>query len=185
MYLWLLLIVVVAFLIFSYNDLVRKSNQVKEAFSLVDVYLKQRFDLLPNLVEVVRQYQGHERGVLESLTALRSRAENPALTATDRIGLNNELQSAVRQLFVSVENYPVLQTSPAFLQLQKTWENVEENIAAARRTYNAAATRNNTAQQQFPMNLLNALFGFPAATLLETPDSERANISAKDLFSKS
>lgn len=184
MLLWLPFILIIAFLIFSYNELVRRANQVKEAFSLVDVYLKQRFDLIPNLVEVVRQYQNHERGVLESLTALRTRAEAPSLSVQDKVGLYNEMQNAVRQFFVSVENYPVLQTSAAFQQLQKTWENVEENIAAARRTYNAAATRNNTLQQQFPMNLLNSLFAFPTAALLETPETERTNISARNLFER-
>jgi len=183
MYIWIIPVLIIAFLIFTYNDLVRKANQVKEAFSLIDVYLKQRFDLIPNLVEVVKQYMGHERGVLESLTALRTRAESPALSSEAKVGLYNELQSTMRQLAVSVENYPTLQSSTLFQQLQQSWESVEENIAAARRTYNAAATLNNTFQQQFPTNLVNALFGFPAASLLETPEEERANVSAKKLFS--
>ncbi len=183
MYIWIVLALIVAFLIFTYNDLVRKANQVKEAFSLIDVYLKQRFDLIPNLVEVVKQHMGHERGVLERLTILRTRTESSSLSSEDKVGLYNELQHTMRQLSVNVENYPSLQSSGLFQQLQQSWEAVEENIAAARRTYNAAATRNNTFQQQFPTNLVNALFGFPAASLLETPEEERANVSAKNLFS--
>lgn len=182
MILFLVFGLLAATLIFTYNDLVRKSNQVKESFSLIDVYLKQRFDLLPNLVEVVKQHMGHERSVLESLTALRSRVETPGLSNENKVGLYNELQNTVGRLFVSVENYPTLQSSALFSQLQKTWSDLEENLAAARRTYNAAATRFNTAQQVFPVNLLNAMLGFQAASLLETPQQERANPSAKDLF---
>jgi LemA protein len=183
MFIWIIPVLIIAFLIFIYNDLVRQTNQVKEAFSLIDVYLKQRFDLIPNLVEVVKQHMGHERGVLESLTALRTRAESPSLSSEAKVGLYNELQNTMRQLSVSVENYPTLQSSALFQQLQQSWESVEENIAAARRTYNAAATRNNTFQQQFPTNLINALFGFQSAHLLETPAEERENVSAKNLFS--
>jgi LemA protein len=171
-----------ALLIVIFNELVRKSNQVKEAFSLIDVYLKQRFDLIPNLVEVVKQHMGHEKGVLESLTALRTRAESPAINTETKVGLYNELQNTARQLFVSVENYPLLQSSALFQELQQTWTGTEENIAAARRTYNAAVTRNNTYQQQFPINLINAILGFQSTTLLETPETERANVNAKNLF---
>ena len=183
MYFYIVLGFIAALLIVVYNELVRKSNQVKEAFSLIDVYLKQRFDLIPNLVEVVKQHMGHEKGVLESLTALRTRAESPTLTAESKVGLYNELQNTTRQLFVSVENYPMLQSSALFQQLQQTWTGTEENIAAARRTYNAAVTRNNTYMQQFPINLINAALGFRPTTLLETPETERANVNAKNLFS--
>jgi LemA protein len=119
---------------------------------------------------------------LESLTALRSRAESPTLNTETKVGLYNELQNMARQLFVSVENYPVLQSSALFQKLQQTWTDTEENIAAARRTYNAAATRNNTYMQQFPINVINAILGFQSSTLLETPENERANVNAKNLF---
>jgi LemA protein len=179
----IILVVILAGIVFIYNDLVRKSNQVKEAFSLVDVYLKQRWDLIPNLVETAKQFMGHERSLLENLTALRSRIETPGLSHEAKIGLSNEMQQAVHQLFVSAESYPVLQSNTLFSQLQQTWTGVEENIAAARRTYNAAVTRYNTFQQQFPTNVVNALLGFVPAPLLETPAQERGNISAKELFS--
>jgi len=179
---WIIFAVLLAGIIFTYNDLVRKSNQVKETFSLMDVYLKQRWDLIPNLVETAKQYMGHERSVLENLTALRSRVNAPGLNNEAKIGLSNEMQQTVHQLFLSAESYPVLQSNTLFSQLQQTWTGVEENIAAARRTYNAAVTRFNTFQQQFPVNLLNALLGFVPAPLLETPPQERGNISAQELF---
>ena len=173
---------IIAALIFTYNELVRKSNQAKEAFALIDVYLKQRFDLIPNLIEVVKQHMSHERSVLENLTALRTRAAAPSLNNEEKVGLYNELQGTARQLFVAVENYPALQSNTLFVQLQQTWQGTEENIAAARRTYNAAATRNNTYQQEFPTNIINSILGFQSVALLETPESERANIDAKKLF---
>lgn len=182
MYLFIAAGGIAALLIIIYNELVRKSNQVKETFSLIDVYLKQRFDLLPNLVEIVKQHMGHERAVMENLTALRTRAAAPSMNPEAKIELYNELQQAARQLFVSVENYPVLQSSALFQQLQNTWSGTEENIAAARRTYNAAVTRFNTYQQQFPVNIINAILGFQPATLLETPEAERTNPNAKNLF---
>lgn len=179
---WILLAVLLAGIVFTYNDLVRKSNQVKESFALVDVYLKQRWDLIPNLVETAKQYMGHERSVLENLTALRSRAETPGLSNEAKVGLSNEMQHAVHQLFVSAESYPTLQSNTLFAQLQHTWTGVEENIAAARRTYNAAVTRFNTFQQQFPVNILKNMLGFSPAALLETSPEERGNVSARQLF---
>ena len=176
------LVLLVVGIISKYNGLVNMANRVKEGFSLIDVYLKQRYDLLPNLVELAKQYMAHERGLLERITELRTQLYAGNQTEDNKVNVFNELERNTHQLMVMVENYPQIKASDVFVQLHQSWEEVEENLAAARRSYNAAVTRYNTTTEQFPSNILADLFGFDQKPLLEIPDAERQNISAKNLF---
>lgn len=165
-----------------YNSLVAKKNAVANAFSSIDVMLKKRYDLLPNLVETVKQYMNFERDTLTKVTEMRSRAIDPKLPVDQKIELDNQIQSAVRGLMVQVENYPDLKANQSFLQLQGAWNEIEEQISAARRTYNAAVNSYNNACEQFPTNFMANLMNYQTKAYIEIPEQEKRNISAKDLF---
>jgi LemA protein len=165
-----------------YNSLIGKRNQVTNAFSAIDVMLKKRFYLIPNLVEVVKQYTNYEQSTLTKIVELRAKATSGTLTDEEKASLDTELSSAVKGLMVTVENYPDLKANTNFLNLQTTWTESEEQIAAARRTYNAAVTDYNNAIMMFPGNMFAGMLGYTKIDVLETPEEERKNISAKELF---
>ncbi len=165
-----------------YNSLIGKKNQVEYAYSGVDVQLKKRHDLIPNLVASVKQYMEHERGLLERITELRSRAMNPNLPEGERMQLEAALSGALRNLMVAVENYPQLQANEKFTHLQASLNEVEEQIAAARRTYNAAVTDYNNAIEMFPTNLIASTMGLKRRAVFEAEETERATPSVAQLF---
>jgi LemA protein len=167
--------VVVALVVVSlYNRLVRLRNGVENAFSSVDVQLKQRCDLIPKVVEAMRDYMTHERGTLDELTALRERASAAATGADDRVKIYQQMSGLLRGLMVRAEAYPDLKASDTVAMLQRSLNEVEAQIAAARRTFNAAATSFNTAIEVFPANLLAGPFGFARRSLFEAAADERA-----------
>lgn len=174
----LLIVIVVASL---YNNVVRKNNEVEKAFGSIDALLKKRYDLIPNLVEVVKQYTSYEERVLTQVTGLRAQMVDKQ-TTNDKVELHNNLSGQLKGLFVSVENYPDLKANKSFLELQAAWNEAEEQISAARRYYNSAVTEYNNSIQTFPTNLFIDAAKFPPKKVLETEVVERQNISAKDLF---
>jgi LemA protein len=165
-----------------YNSLIGKRNQVTNAFSAIDVMLKKRFDLIPNLVEIVKQYTNYEQSTLTKIVELRTKATSGAVSDTEKAGLDAELSTAVKGLMVTVENYPDLKANTNFLNLQTTWTESEEQIAAARRTYNAVVTDFNNAIMMFPGNLFAGMLSYTKIDVLATAEEERKNISAKELF---
>lgn len=173
-----LLVVIIASL---YNNVVRKNNEVEKAFGSIDALLKKRYDLIPNLVEVVKQYTAYEERVLTQVTGLRAQMVEKQ-TTNEKIELHNNLTGQLKGLFVSVENYPDLKASKNFRELQATWNEAEEQISAARRYYNAAVAEYNNSIQTFPANLFIDTAKFPSKKVLEIEIVERQNISAKDLF---
>lgn len=179
-----LIIIGVMFLfgIFFYNSLIGKKNQVTNAFSAIDVMLKKRFDLIPNLVEVVKQYTNYEQGTLTKIVELRAKATSGNITPAEKAQLDSELSSSMRGLMVNIENYPDLKANSNFINLQTTWTESEEQIAAARRTYNATVTDYNNAIMMFPGSLFAGMLNFQPTPVLETAAEERKNISAKELF---
>lgn len=181
----IIVIILVVFILFGvliYNSLIGKRNQVTNAFSAIDVMLKKRFDLIPNLVEVVKQYTNYEQSTLTKIVELRARATSDSLTDAEKASLDTELSKTVKGLMVTVENYPDLKANTNFLNLQSTWTESEEQIAAARRTYNSAVTDYNNAIMMFPGNMFAGMLNYTKIDVLETPAEERKNISAKELF---
>jgi LemA protein len=168
--------------IIYYNTLIGKKNQVNNAFSAIDAMLKKRFDLLPNLVELVKQYMQYESGVLHDLTSLRTEAANPGLDKDQKIALDANVSRGVRSVMLNAENYPDLKANTNFINLQTTWTESEEQIAAARRTYNAAVTDYNNAIMMFPGNILAGMLNYQPEAVLSIPEEERQNLSAADLF---
>lgn len=178
----IIIVVVLIFGVGMYNSLIGKKNQVTNAFSTIDVMLKKRFDLLPNLVETVKQYMQYEGDLLTKVVELRARASNPDLSTAQKLDIDKELTSSVRGVLVNVENYPDLKASQNFLTLQSTWTESEEQIAAARRTYNAAVTSYNNAIMMFPGSIFAGMLNYLPMAVLENTEEERKNISAKALF---
>lgn len=165
-----------------YNSLIGKKNQVSNAFSAIDVMLKKRFDLLPNLVETVKQYMQYESNLLTKVVELRAKAVNGNLSNDEKLELDKQLSSSVKGLMVNVENYPDLKANHNFLNLQSTWTESEEQIAAARRTYNAAVTDYNNAIMMFPGNMFAGMLNYQQIFVLANTEEERKNTSAKELF---
>lgn len=164
------------------NSLVAKKNAVENAFASIDVMLKKRYDLIPNLVETVKVYMNYEKETLSKITELRTQALMPNIPADQKIQLDNQLTGAIRSILVSVENYPQLKANENFLQLQRAWNEAEDQIAAARRTYNASVNEYNTACEVFPTNLIANWMKYEKKAYFEIPEQERQNINAKELF---
>lgn len=165
-----------------YNNLTRKNNQVANAFGTIDVQLKNRYDLIPNLVATVQQYTSHERELLTKITELRARATTANLQPEERVNLDNQISSSLSGLMVAVENYPNLKASANFVDLQHSLNEVEAQIAAARRTYNAAVTDFNNAIQTFPGNMLAGMMLLKTKEVFAISEAERANVNVKNLF---
>ncbi len=166
------LAIIVLFILMAvslYNRLVRLRNNREQAFADVDVQLKQRHDLIPQLVDSVKGYMGHERGVLTDITEARSNAMK-ATSINEKIAAENKLSAALEGLKVSVEAYPDLKASQNFLDLQNEISDVENKIAAARRFFNSATKELNVATELFPSNLIATLFNFKREPMFELGD---------------
>ena len=165
----------------GYNSLIRRRNRVDQAYSTIEVQLVQRYDLIPKLVETVKQYMGHERSLLEDIVRLRSEAMRATIPA-DKIRKDNELSSALGQLNVTMENYPQLKASENFVQLQRALNEVEEQLAAARRSYNGAVVDYNNAVQTFPNSLIAGSLNFGTRQMFTADEKKRGDVDMKGLF---
>ncbi|HYF96108.1 MAG TPA: LemA family protein [Symbiobacteriaceae bacterium] len=157
--------------VLMYNSLVGKRNQVDSVFSTIDVMLTKRYDLLPNLVTAVKGYMTHERETLEKVTELRTRALG-AHSPDEKVAVDNQIAGALRQILVAVENYPELKASENVLQLQASLNEIEEQISAARRAFNAAVLQYNNALDMFPTNLLGSMMGMKHRAFFEVATAE-------------
>jgi LemA protein len=160
----------------AFNGLVRKRNRTQEAFSEIDVELKRRHDLVPNLVSTVQGYAAHEQGTFEAVTQARANAVTAGATGDPgKIGpAENALSGTLRSLFAVAENYPQLRAVESFLQLQETLTATEDKIEYARRYYNTSARDYNIALQTFPRNLIAEPFHFKAVAFFATDEEDRA-----------
>lgn len=154
----------------TYNGLVRLRNLVQEAWRQIDVELHRRHDLIPNLIETVKGYAAHERGVFEEVTRARAIAAAPGASPAEQAQQENVLTQALGRLFAVAENYPVLRASENFQQLQQELTNTEDRIAAGRRFYNANVRELNTRVESFPSNIIAGMFGFTRAEYFEADD---------------
>ncbi|HIG98747.1 TPA: LemA family protein [Candidatus Woesearchaeota archaeon] len=170
--------VVILLIIFIYNGLIRNRNQVKNAFSQIDVQLKRRNDLIPNLIETVKGYLKHEQSVLENITKARS-----AVLAAETVGAkskaSNMLSETLKSLFAVSENYPKLQANQNFLQLQEELTGTESKIAYARQHYNDMVTAYDNSLETFPNNAFAKMFGFKKEELFEAAEAERKNVKVQ------
>lgn len=163
----------------SYNALIRLKNQVEEAFSTMDVYMKKRYDLIPNLVETVKGYAAHESGTLEKVTAARTAAMD-ATTINDKIKNENILNDTLKSLFAVSEAYPDLKANTNFMDLQHQLQTVEEDIANSRKYYNASVKNLNNKIEMFPSNIIAGMFHFSKQPFFEVGSGEeRENVKVQ------
>jgi LemA protein len=178
----IILAVLTLILIGLFNVLIGRKNAVAQAFGTIDVMCRKRYDLIPNLVASVKQYVAHEAGTLEKVTALRNQAATGTLSPDETVQLNNQLTQALGRLMVTVEAYPQLKANENFLQLQRALNEVEEQLSAARRAFNAAVTDFNNAIEKFPTNLMANVMHYTRRPLFEAADNERQNVNVSALF---
>ena len=169
----ILVIFVIVTFVHMYNNLVGLRNRVKNSYAQIDVQLKRRNDLIPNLVETVKGYAGHEKGVLEEVTKARTGVMN-ATSIEETSAADNQLTGALKTLFAVTENYPDLKANSNFQQLQTELSETEDKIAYARQFYNDVVLKYNNACQQFPSSLMAKLFRFKEESYFEAPASETA-----------
>ena len=165
-----------------YNSLVSKRNAVKYCLSTIDALLKKRFDLIPNLVSSVKEYMDYEKSVLDQLTQLRTQFKPGAMTPQELDNIDNQSKTLIRGIFATAENYPDLKASQNVLQLQAALNEVEEQIAAARRAFNASVMEYNNSVMQFPSNIVAGIFNFKQMDSFSIPEGERQNVDIKKLF---
>ena len=176
---WIIVLVVVVLIVLwlvgMYNNLVRLRNNRENAFANIDVQLKQRYDLVPQLVATVKGYAAHEQQTLQRLTEARTAAMG-ATTINDKIAADNALTSALAGLKVQVEAYPELKANQNFMQLQTEIADIENKLAAVRRFFNSAPRELNNAVQTFPSNIFASMFGFHREPMFEVPQADRATL---------
>jgi len=170
-------------LMVMYNGLVRSKNRVDEAYSDIDVQLKRRYDLIPNLVETVKGYMTHEQNTLIKLTEARTAAmavhDNKSATLAEREQAENALSGTLKTLFAVTENYPELKASQNFLQLQDEISDTENKIQASRRFYNGNVRDFNTKIQVFPTNIFAGMMNFKAYEFFKAAEGEKQNVQVK------
>jgi LemA protein len=168
----IIIIVLAIVLIGIYNGLVVKRTRVDNGWSQIDVQLKRRYDLIPNLVETVKGYAAHEKEVLEKVAELRSRAMG-ATNPTEAADANNQLTSTLKTLFAVAENYPQLKANENFMRLQEELSATENKIAFARQFYNDVVMDYNATIQQFPQTIIASMFNFKARDFFSAPPEEK------------
>jgi LemA protein len=172
--------IVVCFML--YNSVIGKKNEVENAMGGLDAQLKQRYDLIPNLVSSVKTYMQHEAGTLEKIVQLRSQVSKKNISMEEKQEMNKEISKALSGIMVQVEQYPDLKSSANFQELQKTLYEVEQNIAASRRFYNAAVTDFNNALEMFPTNIIGGIMRLKRKEIFNIPETERKNVNIQNLF---
>ncbi len=180
----IIIVVLVVMYLGMYNTMVGKKNQVINVFGTIDALLKKRYDLIPNLVSSCQTYMNYEKGTLTQITELRAKAISGNLSDDEKVGLENQMSKLLGGLKIAVENYPDLKANQNFLQLQAALNEVEEQISAARRAYNATVTDYNNAVEMFPTNMIASSMGLSQKKVFEIPEEERRAVNVGELFKK-
>lgn len=178
---FIIIILVLIILIYGfivYNSLIKLDNKVKEAFATMDVYLKKRWDLVPNLVETVKGYSKHEKDTLEQIVKIRNSVYDN-ISNDNKIKTNEALTNNIARIMLLAESYPELKADEHFLELSKELTNVENEIAQARKYYNAVVRLFNNKVEMFPSNLIAGITGYKPKLMFEATSSERSNVKVE------
>jgi LemA protein len=185
----ILLIVLGVILFWAYGiyvTLIQKKNKVSESFSGIDIQLKKRSDLIPNILAIAKKFMTHEATLLEDITKLRTQQQtanhNPDADIKEKLNIENQLSTKMSSLMVSVENYPDLKSDQTMIQAQRTYSEVEEQISASRRFYNSAVNELNNAVEIFPSSFIAGLLGIKTQPLFEATQAEKTVPNAADLL---
>ena len=170
-----------------YTSVIKRKNKVEEAFSSINVQLKKRYDLMPNILTLAAKFMEHERGLMEDLTRLRTEVlsvPNKFENIEQKINLDNEIRGKMQQLLVSVENYPQLKSDQTMMTAMQTYNEVEEHIAAARRFFNSAVYELNNAVEIFPYSFFAKNMGIEKKEFFKVEEIETKPVNASDFFKK-
>ncbi len=173
-----IVVLILLYVLITHNSLIRHGNVVREAFATMDVYLKKRWDLIPNIVATVKAHAAYEKETLERITVLRSKAYE-SLSQGDKITTNEKLSGNISRLMLTAESYPVLKSDKSFLELSRQLASAEEDIANSRKYYNAVVKNYNNKVEMFPGNLIAGLFGYKTKRMFESSSAERENVEVE------
>ena len=172
------LLIVIFYIISAYNLGIKYRNYVREAFSTMDVYMKKRWDLIPNLIELVKGYAVHEKSLLLKLTETRS-GNYDSMSMSEKLQTNEQIGTILPEIFAVAENYPDLKANQNFMKLMDSYTDIENDIANSRKYYNGTVRELNTFAEIFPSNVICSIFGIKQERLFEIKDSERQNIKVE------
>ena len=181
MWIYIIIAIIVLIIIYAfalYNSFVKLNNKVKEAFSTMDVYLKKRWDLIPNIVETVKGYAKHEKDTLKEVVELRNSAYDK-MSDDEKIKTNEKLSSGISEIMALAEAYPDLKANENFKDLSNQLTKVEDDIANSRKYYNAVVKNFNNKIQVFPNNIFANMFGYSEKSMFETDSNKRENVKVK------
>lgn len=170
-----IVLLLTVYILVTYNSLIKLNNIVKEAFSTMDIYLKKRWDLVPNLVEVVKGYAKYEKDVFNQITTLRTNTYQN-MSMNKKITINEQLTEGISKIIAVSENYPDLKANQNFLELSRDLTKIEDEIANSRKYYNGSVRIFNTKIQVFPNNIVANIFGFKEANMFEANIEEKNNL---------
>ena len=170
-----IVLIIVMYVLVTYNNFIKLKNMVQEAFSTMDVYLKKRWDLIPNLIETVKGYVKHEENTLKEIVDLRGSSYD-SMSDDEKVKANQTISKDINKIMLVAENYPDLKASANFQDLSRELSKVEEDIANARKYYNGAVEMFNNKVEMFPSNILAKLFGYKPKAMFETDSNERENV---------
>ena len=173
-----ILSIIVLYTIIQYNSLVKTNNLVKEAFSTMDVYLKKRWNLIPNIVETVKEYARHENSALKEIVELRNGTYD-SMSSDEKVDVNNKLSQKINKLIAIAEAYPNLKANENFKDLSEQLTKIEDDIANSRKYYNGTVRIFNNKVQMFPSNVVAGILGFKEQKMFEVSENERENVQVK------
>ena len=180
----LIITLVVIFVFYQmYVSVIKKKNKVMEAFSSIDVQLKKRYDLIPNILTIANKFMEHERGLFEEVTKLRTQAmllPNDVNNIGQKLQLDSQIKGLMGQIMVAVENYPQLKSDQTMMTAMQTYNEVEEHIAATRRFYNSAVLELNNSVEIFPSSVIAGMIGIKRQEFFQASDAERNSVNASD-----
>ena len=171
-------VLILVYVLTTDNSLVRLRTHVEEGFSTMDVYLKKRWDLIPNLVETVKGYAKHESETLEQVVKLRG-ASYDSMDTNQKVDVNNQLTAGITKLLAVAENYPDLKANENFKELTAQLSKIEDDIANSRKYYNGTVKQMNNKVQMFPSNIIAGMFGFKTSKMFEAQEAERENVKVQ------
>ena len=169
-----LLVIIIIYIFITYNSLIKLNNRVKEAFATMDVYLKKRWDLIPNIVETVKGYAKHEKATLVEIIELRKSTYNN-MSDDEKISANNKINLGISKIMALAENYPDLKSNENFIDLGNQLSKVEDEIANSRKYYNGTVRIFNNKVEMFPSNIIAKLLGYKTKSMFETTIDEKQN----------
>lgn len=174
----IVIVIIIIYVLALYNSFVKLNNSVKEAFSTMDVYLKKRWDLIPNIVETVKGYAKHEENTLKEVISLRNNSYD-SMSDDEKIKANQTMSKEINKIMLLAESYPDLKASSNFQDLSRELSKVEDDIANSRKYYNAVVKNFNNKVEMFPSNIFAKIFGYKVKEMFETDDAERRNVKVE------